>query len=102
MVRYDYDRGYRRALIVMERIILHCDMDRFYCAVEEKHNPALRNIPFAVCGDPEMRHSIVMSANSIARQYGVRAGLRFSDANFVSLHVAKLLFVKIINRHTFM
>jgi len=49
----------------MERIILHCDMDRFYCAVEEKHNPALSKIPFAVCGDPEMRHSIVMSANMI-------------------------------------
>lgn len=64
----------------MERIILHCDMDRFYCTVEEKHDPSLRNIPFAVCGDPEMRHSIVMSASSMARQYGVRAGLRFADA----------------------
>lgn len=64
----------------MEQIILHCDMDRFYCTVEEKHNPALRKVPFAVCGDPEMRHSIVMSANSLARQYGVRAGLRFTDA----------------------
>jgi len=55
-------------------------MDRFYCAVEEKHNPRLKPIPFAVCGDPAMRHSIVMSANNIARQYGVRAGLRFADA----------------------
>ena len=64
----------------MDRIILHCDMDRFYCTVEEKHNPELRNVPFAVCGDPEMRHSIVMSANALARERGVRAGLRFSDA----------------------
>jgi len=48
--------------------------------VEEKHNPYLRNVPFAVCGDPEMRHSIVMSANSLARKYGVRAGIRFYDA----------------------
>ena len=64
----------------MERIILHSDMDRFYCAVEEKHNRSLRKIPFAVCGDPAMRHSIVMSANSIAKRYGVRAGLRFADA----------------------
>jgi DNA polymerase-4 len=55
-------------------------MDRFYCTVEEKHNPSLKNTPFAVCGDPEMRHSIVMSASNLARQYGVRAGLRFSDA----------------------
>jgi len=27
-----------------------------------------------------MRHSIVMSANSVARKFGVRAGLRFADA----------------------
>ena len=64
----------------MERIVLHCDMDRFYCTVEEKHDPSLRETPFAVCGDPEMRHSIVMSANSVARKFGVRAGLRFADA----------------------
>ena len=64
----------------MERIFLHSDMDRFYCAVEEKHDPQLKNIPFAVCGDPAMRHSIVMSASSLARRYGVRAGLRFADA----------------------
>ena len=64
----------------MERIILHCDMDRFYCAIEEKHNPALSKIPFVVCGDPAMRHNIVMSANNIAKRYGIRAGLRFTDA----------------------
>ena len=64
----------------MERIILHSDMDRFYCAVEEKYNPKLKKAPFAVCGDPAMRHSIVMSASSLAREHGVRAGLRFADA----------------------
>jgi len=64
----------------MENLILHCDMDRFYCTVEEKHDPSLRGVPFAVCGDPEMRHSIVMSASGMARKHGVRAGLRFSDA----------------------
>lgn len=64
----------------MEKFILHCDMDRFYCTVEEKHDPSLRKMPFAVCGDPEMRHSIVMSANGLARKSGVRAGLRFADA----------------------
>ena len=70
----------KRSAIHMERIMLHSDMDRFYCAVEEKFNPSLKIIPFAVCGDPAMRHSIVMSANNIARQYGVRAGLRYADA----------------------
>ena len=82
----------------MKRLVLHCDMDRFYCAVEEKHDPALRGIPFAVCGDPAMRHSIVMSANSVARMYGVRAGLRFADARklcpvlrYVTADMAKYL-----------
>ena len=64
----------------MPKIILHCDMDRFYPAVEEKYDPVLKKIPFAVCGDPAMRHGIVMSASSLARRYGVRAGLRFSEA----------------------
>ena len=82
----------------MESIVLHCDMDRFYCAVEEKHDPELRDIPFAVCGDPAMRHSIVMSANSAARKYGVRAGLRYADARqlcpalkYVTADMAKYL-----------
>lgn len=65
---------------MMERVILHCDMNNYFATVEEKYNPSLRNIPFAVCGDPEMRHSIVMSKNNHAKNAGVITGLSFRQA----------------------
>ena len=37
------------------RKILHFDLDAFFCAVEEQHNPALRGLPFAVGGRPDQR-----------------------------------------------
>ena len=64
----------------MERVVLHCDMDNYYASVEEKHNPALRAVPFAVCGDPAMRHSIVMSKNALAKRAGVKTGLSYFQA----------------------
>ena len=64
----------------MKRVILHCDMDNYFAAVEEKYNPALRRVPFAVCGDPEMRHSIVMSKNHLAKKAGVPTGISFRQA----------------------
>lgn len=64
----------------MERVILHCDMDSYFSTVEEKFNPKLKEIPFAVCGDPKMRHSIVMSKNNLAKQAGVLTGISFAQA----------------------
>ncbi len=64
----------------MERAILHCDMNNFYATVEEKHNPRLKRIPFAVCGDPQMRHSIVMAKNGLAKKLGIVTGISFYQA----------------------
>lgn len=64
----------------MERAVLHVDMDNYFAAVEEKHNPSLRNTPFAVCGDPAMRHSIVMSKNALAKAAGVKTAISYSQA----------------------
>lgn len=64
----------------MERVILHCDMNNYFATVEEKFDPALKKVPFAVCGDPEMRHSIVMSKNNLAKNAGVITGLSFRQA----------------------
>ena len=58
----------------MERSILHCDMNAFYASVEMQRRPELRNKPVAVCGDPEARHGIVLTANYVAKPYGVKTG----------------------------
>lgn len=64
----------------MERVILHCDMNNYFATVEEKFNPDLRRVPFAVCGDPEMRHGIVLAKNNLAKKAGVITGLSFRQA----------------------
>lgn len=58
----------------MERTILHIDQNNFYASVECLYNPALRNKPVAVGGDPKQRHGIVLAKNQIAKQYGVKTG----------------------------
>ena len=64
----------------MERVVLHCDCDNYFASVEEKHNPALKSKPFAVCGDPAMRHSIVMAKNALAKKAGIKTGLSYAQA----------------------
>lgn len=61
------------------RRILHLDLDAFYCAVEELHNPALRNVPFAVGGRPEQR-GVVASCSYPARAKGVHSAMAMGQA----------------------
>ncbi|MDD2418331.1 MAG: DNA polymerase IV [Oscillospiraceae bacterium] len=61
-------------------MILHCDMNNYFATVEEKFDSKLRIVPFAVCGDPEMRHSIVMAKNNLAKKAGVITGISFHQA----------------------
>ena len=56
----------------MDRTILHCDMDGFYASVELLNHPELKNVPVAVCGNPENRHGIILAKNMPAKKYGVR------------------------------
>lgn len=58
----------------MDRAILHCDCNSFYASVEAALNPELNNYAFAVCGDPEFRHGIVLAKNERAKKYGVQTG----------------------------
>ncbi len=51
--------------------ILHCDLNGFFASVECVKNPKLKNVPMAVCGDPEKRHGIILAKNEIAKMYNI-------------------------------
>ena len=55
-----------------DRVILHCDLNCFFASVELLRYPALRDVPVAVCGDPESRHGIVLAKNEAAKRLGVK------------------------------
>ena len=46
-------------------------MNSFYASVELLDYPELRNVPMAVCGDPERRHGIILAKNDLAKSYGI-------------------------------
>ena len=62
------------------RHILHCDMNAFYASVEVQRRPELRDQPVAVCGSQEERHGIVLTANYIAKPFGVKTGMAIWQA----------------------
>lgn len=57
----------------MKRIILHCDLDAFFCRAEEIKNPSLENEAFIVGGDG--RRGIVSTCSYKAREFGVHSGM---------------------------
>ncbi|MBR3707343.1 MAG: DNA polymerase IV, partial [Firmicutes bacterium] len=54
-----------------DRVILHCDMNGFFASVELLDHPELKDVPMAVCGNPEHRHGIILAKNELAKQAGV-------------------------------
>ncbi len=55
-----------------ERIILHSDLNNFFASVEIALNPTLKGKPLIVCGDPKLRHGVVLAKNEEAKKYGIK------------------------------
>lgn len=66
-----------------DRTILHSDINCCYAAIEHLHHPELNGKPLAVGGDPEARHGIVLTADYIAKKYGVKTGMALWQAKQV-------------------
>ena len=58
----------------MERRMLHCDMNNYFASVECIGKQDLKSVPAAVCGDPELRHGIVLAKNEPAKKFGIVTG----------------------------
>lgn len=55
-----------------ERVILYSDLNNFFASVEMALDPSLRGKPLIVCGDPELRHGVVLAKNEEAKKYGIK------------------------------
>jgi DNA polymerase-4 len=62
-----------------ERVVLHVDMDQFFCAVERRVNPALSGKPLVVTGSRKKR-SVAAAASYESREYGIKAGMPVGEA----------------------
>lgn len=62
------------------RTILHSDINCCYAAIEHLYHPELTGKPLAVGGNPESRHGIILTADYIAKKYGVKTGMALWQA----------------------
>ena len=71
------------------RLILHVDLDAFFCSVEELLDPSLIGTAFAVGGGADER-GVISTCSYEARKYGVRSALPTAQALRLCPHL-KLL-----------
>nr|WP_031513635.1 DNA polymerase IV [Desulfofalx alkaliphila] len=62
------------------KVIFLIDMNSFFASVHQAMEPALRQQPVIVCGDPAKRHGIVLAASYPAKAYGVKTGMTVNEA----------------------
>ena len=69
----------QKGLTIVERTILHCDMNNFYASVECMLDPKLRGHPVAVGGDVENRHGIILAKNYEAASDDPEYGIAYAQ-----------------------
>lgn len=58
------------------RVVLHVDMNAFYCSVHEAEEPEkYRNLPTAVAGSVELRKGVIVTCSYAARKRGISTGM---------------------------
>ncbi len=63
------------------RVILHIDMNAFFCSVHEAVEPELyKGKPIAVAGSVELRKGIIVTSSYAARAKGVKTGMQVRQA----------------------
>lgn len=70
---------------MIDRKIIHIDMDAFFASVEQRDNPELRGKPIAVGFDGP--RGVVSTASYEARKYGVRSALSIAQAKRLCPHL---------------
>jgi len=73
----------------MPRVVIHVDLDAFFCSVEELLDPTLAGTAFAVGGGANAR-GVIATASYAARKFGVRSALPTAQALRLCPHL-KLL-----------
>lgn len=75
------DDGVASAYPSRGRVILHIDMNAFYCSVHEAAEPEkYKGKPLAVAGSVELRRGIVVTSSYAARKTGVKTGMQVRQA----------------------
>jgi len=66
----------------MNRIILHCDLDCFFAAVEIRDNPQIKGKPVIIGADPKegKGRGVIATCNYEARKYGLHSAMPISQA----------------------
>ena len=65
---------------MVDRCVLHIDMNNFFATVECRGREDLVGKPVAVGGDAEARHGIILAKNHEAKAYGIRTGESIVEA----------------------
>ena len=65
---------------MVDRCVLHIDMNNFFATVECRGREDLVGKPVAVGGDAEARHGIILAKNYEAKSYGIRTGESIVEA----------------------